>query len=719
MDSPSQNFSAHRVTIAIRNIDSFAVSAMTLANCLKTIADGDTDSLSAIIESDPALAFNVIKLCSSDNIHLAENNYSIANMMGLLSTAQLTELLLNTPIAKPQSPDTKKFVQLNFAKATAAKLISEAIGKASPNCCYIAALLCGTGRAALEQLYPKSLELITQKACEQNISLLQAQRSELGIDEILIAKRLAEKLHLSAAITEAIWLSSTSSEIISAAAEDTTISRIISLASAIAASAQTLSANSYEIMAAFGAQAEKLSLSDQQISLIYSQTQNCFKQNDDYKETDSQESMQLYYKAVKDIALKSAQANTGCEPAYTRFVKALTESICWHSPLIEAQEIFGQLFCDFFNVEKICVYTLAFAGPSLQAVTIDKGFVKSYILSPENDFSLAPAELSDLTPWLFEQIQPDFKLSRSKSAQLKTQDATIGGLVYETAEPNGIAGNTQNQAIDFAAEILSVVASAEKYKFLAERLANLNRTDKIEPTSPPREKTQSPPLVLDQNIFESVAELAAGAAHELNNPLTVISGRIQMLCDSETDETKKAAFKQITSKVSDVEQIVGQLMEFARPAPAEIRNVSPFILINNCLEKVAARYGDIELEITTENIETLSDVKIDTEQVSIAISEIIFNSLESYESGHGLVKIIGSEQPQSEKIQISISDNGCGMSETTLAKSAEPFYSDKPAGRQRGMGLTIAKRLLQNNACSIEIHTQLDQGTAIIITLPK
>ena len=222
---------------------------------------------------------------------------------------------------------------------------------------------------------------------------------------------------------------------------------------------------------------------------------------------------------------------------------------------------------------------------------------------------------------------------------------------------------------------------------------------------------------LTVDIRDSLAEIAAGAAHELNNPLAVISGRAQLLSQSETDETKKLNLNQITEKTKDAYEIVGQLMSYARPAKPQTRTVSPYIMINNCLEKVNVRYLSEPLEIKLENIENLSDIEVDPDQIAEAIAQIIYNALESYESGNGPVQITGSEQQN--LIEISIKDTGCGMSPETLQKAIEPFFSDKPAGRQRGMGLALASSLLKNNGCTMTIQSQVDKGTTVTITLPK
>lgn len=721
MDVSSRNFSAHNLAVSLENLKSLDIRASVLGECLRNIAEAEaednTEKPAGIITSDPALCLTVLRLCAEQRISPAQSDYSIADMIKRLGLTRLGQLLLNADMAEDLTVRTAEFLRFNYARAVAAELISELSGKANPNCCRLAGLLCGAGRVALARLYPKSLEMITTQAQKTNRSVICVQREKLGTDENLISKRLAEKWQLPPEITEAIWLCEAREDTILAAAENPDTALIVRLATIITDSAQRQPDIGYETMPARTVGL----LTNRQSGQVIERVKQILAQQTDSAGMNPQSSTQMYYQAVRDFAVKSIKNTAGYNNIYRRFVDKLAGAITSYSSLTGAQKAFAQIFCEVFSIEKICVFLKTATGSALQAVTFDGRASQSSVLARPEGFNIEKTNLTELTPWLFEQIETDFNLSRTNSVQLRNREKTIGGFIYETAVQQTDVCDIYRRAADFGAEILSVIASVEKFKSIAERLVNLEAASVPEPPQKPqkpitRNEDEKPD---DKNIFASVAELAAGAAHELNNPLTVISGRVQMLSERETDRDKQTAFRQIITKIKDVEEIVGELMEFARPAEPQVRNVSPFILTNRCLEKVASRYGDELLDITTENIETLSDVRIDTEQTATAFAEIIFNSLESYENGNGPVKIIGSEHPQSGEVEISISDSGCGMSENTLVRAIEPFYSDKPAGRQRGMGLTIAKRLLENNNCRLEIRSHSEHGTIVTISLPK
>ncbi|MFH1885022.1 MAG: HAMP domain-containing sensor histidine kinase, partial [Planctomycetota bacterium] len=309
-------------------------------------------------------------------------------------------------------------------------------------------------------------------------------------------------------------------------------------------------------------------------------------------------------------------------------------------------------------------------------------------------------------------IEAGFEAQSTKSVKLEIAGSTIGSMFLQIPAEGPLANASfLNNMTAFISQLIAIKLAARHDRQIAQAV--------IDYAQMPEQAAQQPMPATRGDLSDIVAEIAAGAAHELNNPLTVISGRAQLLGQRETDEAKKEILNQIVEKIKDAHEIIGQLMSYARPARPQTRAVSPFIMVNNCLEKITARYMSEPLEIHLENIENLSDIEVDPEQVAEAIAQIIYNSLESYESGNGPVQISGSEQKEQNLIEISIKDIGCGMSDETLKKAVEPFFSDKSAGRQRGMGLSIASSLLKNNNCSMSIQSELDKGTTVTITLPK
>jgi signal transduction histidine kinase len=219
--------------------------------------------------------------------------------------------------------------------------------------------------------------------------------------------------------------------------------------------------------------------------------------------------------------------------------------------------------------------------------------------------------------------------------------------------------------------------------------------------------------------LEGLAEMAAGAAHELNNPLAVISGRAQLLFDSETDDNKKQMLGQIQDRAKEISQIVADLMSFARPTAAAPKLNSVRILIDTAISRTCEKHKIKKMEVEFSQVDNLGEVNVDKNQVVTAIANVLSNALDSYKGGSGPIRIDGGCEQLETSAAFQVIDTGAGMDSQTLQKATQPFFSVREAGRKRGMGLAHAQRLLRLNNGSINLASAPDEGTTVTIQLPR
>jgi signal transduction histidine kinase len=118
---------------------------------------------------------------------------------------------------------------------------------------------------------------------------------------------------------------------------------------------------------------------------------------------------------------------------------------------------------------------------------------------------------------------------------------------------------------------------------------------------------------------------------------------------------------------------------------------------------------------------TLTDVppvRVDESQVAAALSELIGNAMQAVTPGNGQIEIHSAYDTGSGQVVLTITDNGCGMDEQTLKRAFDPFFSSKPAGRRRGLGLAKALRWIEASGGSIRLESRPGQGTRSVILLP-
>ena len=158
-------------------------------------------------------------------------------------------------------------------------------------------------------------------------------------------------------------------------------------------------------------------------------------------------------------------------------------------------------------------------------------------------------------------------------------------------------------------------------------------------------------------------------------------------------------------------------MNFAKPTPPKLSIIEPAELINKALHeaKVTSDPADRNIEVTFGDVPL---VNVDTEQVTAALTEVIGNAIQASDEKAGQIDIHAAFDPCSNRVAIVVQDNGSGMDDPTIKRAFDPFFSAKPAGRRRGMGLAKALRWVEASGGSIRLESRLGQGTRTLILLP-
>jgi signal transduction histidine kinase len=212
--------------------------------------------------------------------------------------------------------------------------------------------------------------------------------------------------------------------------------------------------------------------------------------------------------------------------------------------------------------------------------------------------------------------------------------------------------------------------------------------------------------------------MAAGAGHELNNPLFVISGRAQLLAEAEGDSEKKQILEQIQANAQKASAIIDDLMGFAEPPLPKLAKTLVKQIIDEAIQLAGQKTNVEQMNVQIKVAEDVENVFVDSAQVVSAIANVISNSVESYSGELGPIRIAADAGESGDVVKLTISDMGCGMDAETLKKATQPFFSGYPAGRKRGMGLAYAWRFVQLNKGSLDIESELGSGTVVKIHLP-
>jgi signal transduction histidine kinase len=247
----------------------------------------------------------------------------------------------------------------------------------------------------------------------------------------------------------------------------------------------------------------------------------------------------------------------------------------------------------------------------------------------------------------------------------------------------------------------------EEARSLAEQLAESNRR---------LHTAQSE--ILRSKMMMSIGEMAAGAAHEMNNPLAVISGRSQLLATQLSDPKQRTSANLIFEQSHRLSAIITELMDFAKPQPPSPITCDVADVVGKAIQEAKLRHdrADRPIEVTMGEVPV---VTVDPRQVGKALAEVIDNALHATDPGKGHVAVHAAFDPYSSRVVVTVSDDGCGMDEETVKRAFDPFFSSQRAGRRRGMGLAKALRWVEASGGSIRLESRPGQGTRAILLLPS
>ena len=214
----------------------------------------------------------------------------------------------------------------------------------------------------------------------------------------------------------------------------------------------------------------------------------------------------------------------------------------------------------------------------------------------------------------------------------------------------------------------------------------------------------------------AVGRLSANMAHEISNPLASISGAVEALArDLPPDHTRSQLVEIVLRESARLNQIVGDFLDYARPAPMAPIEINMAEIFDEVLLLIEHRALPANLKVSREYGETLP-TRADPQRLRQAVWNLCLNAVQAMPDGGELRVGARSLREHGGRLQISIADTGQGIAETDLPHIFEPFFSTKPEGS--GIGLALVYRVIEEHGGSIEVRSRTGEGTTFLLTLP-
>ncbi|MFT5701109.1 MAG: two-component system NtrC family sensor kinase [Desulforhopalus sp.] len=236
-----------------------------------------------------------------------------------------------------------------------------------------------------------------------------------------------------------------------------------------------------------------------------------------------------------------------------------------------------------------------------------------------------------------------------------------------------------------------------------------------------RHKDEHETRLLQSEKQASVGKLAAGVAHEINNPLTAVLTFTHLILRRKDlpDEVLKD-LEIVKTQTERVRKIVKSLLDFSRQTVIKPESTDINRLIEDCvgLMKNQALIKDVNLSfLGTNNLSTLT---LDRNQFQSVLINMIINALDATPSG-GFINIetMNADKEEERGVRINISDSGTGISEENLDQLFDPFFTTKEVGKGTGLGLAVTAGIIERHGGTIKVQSQEGEGTTFTIWMPR
>jgi putative nucleotidyltransferase with HDIG domain len=751
---------AHQVELVIHRLSSLSTLPCVATRFLLSLSQARPSALAETIESDPALTARILSLMHQQGLSCPDESSSVRRAIDKLPAHAVRQALLSVRVYPAFGRDEhrvlfrKQLVVHSLAVACCAEDIAGVISpQMDSQLAYSAGLLHDIGKLALDETMPRSFAGIVEQAESQQACTRILEQKHLGLDHTILGKRLAAKWRLPNQIVLAIWLHHSDVNLISQSMPEAKIAQVVQLADLIARQCGIGQSGSFDAPDSADKIAQLLAINPEQLEQIRRSLAEKVAQKSEVLGLDSPITADDYCNAVHAAAAQLAQKqselaleNRHLQTALSHFdfTKEFLLSIDSNDEPIDVAENFAVRWQKFYQTGLVCLYLAAPAdsqffkavvveSPSQTKVVLLKAPAETPAIPQAITNSFAILNAQDYADWLFEQLDVEFDLGHTKLLPLLSGNKAIGAIVFELHYPvlSQVEGPAETEQFEekfrtsasIAGAVLDLAfASAGQQRF-AEQFAQSLTTPVAKPVADlsgvlsgvALAKTEA---LAKSDALDALAEMAGGAAHELNNPLSVISGRAQILAQGETDPGKKQILRQIKENADEISAIIDDLFVFASPPRPRPTWTAHRQILDEAIQLASRKTGVEHIDARIEVIGDIKNIFADSAQVASAIANVICNSVQSYADSTGPVKITASADQSGSFVKLIIADLGCGMDSQTLQKATYPFFSNQPAGRKRGMGLAHAARLIQLNGGKLSITSRPAGGTTVTILLP-
>ncbi|MFA6135307.1 MAG: HDOD domain-containing protein [Phycisphaerae bacterium] len=777
-DSNGGKLTAAQLDILLRRVESlptFPALAAALLECTRAEqadAGQSTPALQRAIELACSDAPSVAVLLKTASARGGSPVASIAEAGSGLGLAGMRHAALTLDIFPDAAPssglDREAFWRHNQAVAVAARQIAQQIDPPlDADTAFTAGLLHDLGKCVLDVLLPKSFRRAIELSAQNGTDLCECERQVIGLDHAVVGRRLAQQWRLPREVAEAAWLHHQPATVLPAAAGNVRLILAVQLADGLARQAKVGDSGNAGPVAL--SQAQALDLDEADLQSVRDGLAQAVQRSAGEIDFEAPAAAQHYYRALKAAAAEMSDRNATLEAqeaplaAQARafehlrnFVASLGDPSTTNDVMVGIAQVLARAGGIVPSADQPVVgYVVGQGDEQGQAVRLDGTHQHAWqslgshgqaVSWPDIPLTASAADIAAhldadaqaLGPWLdfatYRHValvcagqwlggvflppsgnkapgtteEPFSKAPCTAGGSFREFPGSAGGFT-EASQASAVSDNVLEALAGAMAMALTIVQGRCRAVLLSEQLAGASQV---------LAATQE--ALTEARTVGAVGQMAAGAAHELNNPLAVISGRAQLMSERAKTPEERKVWQLMVTQAHRISDILSDLMEFAAPPPPQKTAFDVAQLLGEAAEafsssahpQAAAARVDIQVQADC------GQAWADREQVKAVIVELMNNAATAATGPPRLT--LGTHEDQArDAVVISLADEGPGMDDQTLAAAFTPFFSLQRSGRRRGLGLPRARRQIESNGGRIWLTSQAGAGTCVYVQLPR
>lgn len=726
-----------RMELIVREVDRLGTLSPVATRLLEaaSIDDVDVGELVRLLEMDPALSATLLRLCRTVDRGLGDRIKTVRHAVSMLGLETVRSVVLGIEVldvlrceeeqrraGEASGFDVPGFWMHAVAVASASELIARQRKHMQPGEAFLAGLLHGLGRLVLRLVLPQAYDRALAGAQQRRSTSAAIERTLLGMDHHTAGRRLAERWGLPDSVRDVIWFHGQAQEGVPESAHRELVS-VVTLARALCERQHLGWSGDYAPVPALEPLARRVGLEPAEIDAVVPRLVEEVAERCEILGLSEQSGPEVLLGAIVEANRKLGQINESLD----REARALRR----RARVGEAITFFHECWCGDEPVEHtlgcVCASVRHMIEPSFCAVlwwTSREGWrlVREGARSKPECVALPDLRVDPFA--LCEALSDHRGRSTPAGAVLGSLDALpapagaalrampimldrdLVSLVLHDADVRAWNEASEQEPIRSVwASALRTAETLARSRALEDDLASANRV---------LAETQAE--LAECESMARLGEMTAGAAHEMNNPLAVIKGRAQLLSSKLGESDLGSSVQALVRAADHLSGLISELNRLAcvdGPCLAEVR-------IDEVIDRALARAGERlsgRPEVDVSGTSGGLRIRTDRELLADALAELIVNAKES--GSQAKVRVEVHDAPGDGRLYVRVVDRGRGMSERAIRHAFDPFFSEKPAGRQRGLGLARARRCIELLGGRIRLEAHREGGTIATIGLDR